>query len=79
MYNLTSPTIWWTFWIYQYILLPEKKKEFRIMIASIVAYDSNGNLAMGALTAIEGESITITVYDNDSKTPIVHLVSSSPV
>ena len=53
-------------------LLPEKKKEFSIMIASIEAYNSNGSLAMGVLTAIEGESITITVYDNDSKTPIIH-------
>ena len=43
------------------------------MISSIVAYNNNnGSLAMGALTAIEGESITIAVYDNDSKTPIVH-------
>ena len=48
-------------------LLPEKKKQFSIMIGSIMADDSNGNRANGTLTTVQGDPIVITVYDNDCK------------
>ena len=48
-------------------LLSEKRKQFRISIASIEPskMGSNAGSSEGALTSISGEAIELVVYDND--------------
>ena len=49
--------------------LSEKRKDFNISIDSVRAFKSeNSSLARSdALTAIDGEEVAITIYDNDSE------------
>ena len=47
--------------------IPEKRKQFIISILRIDTFSSEFSTgsSVGALTAVEGESVMITVYDND--------------